>query len=385
MCRQRAKVSVPCLHETQTWMLHEGREVTENLKRAGMLLLCMLWLAAVSGCGSEKDWVFDLNGESIDSTEVAVFGLIFTEEYKITDAGQLLKYHVDGETYADFYKDQLEQEIIKAALLYREAELSGHKLTREEKDAVRSQAQALFDHYGKDWLKKRGISLSDIEDVVEMRVLGDSYLESLAEGDRKEEEEPDSREPDRYLRVYQVTFPVVSLDADGMVQSDADGSLIKLPEEDCAQMKELAEFYAERVREDTGMEDALKTLAADYAGTGQDEEGTDLSGLCRNVRGVEKYLKYQDLDDAWSRELDSLKPEETSSVLEADYGYVVLKLLDADAREQGQILAEHTKQVATQDTSSRLLDKLVATYVREDQNYRNDELWSPVLVSAFMK
>lgn len=351
-----------------------------------MMLLCMLLMVTAAACGSEKDWVFHLNGESIDSTEVAVFGLIFTEEYKITDAGRLLEYHVDGETYADFYKDQLEQEIARTVLLYREAELSGHKLTQEEKGTVKSQAQALFDHYGKDWLKKKGISLSDIEDVVGMRVLGDSYLESLAEGDRKEdEEEPDSREPDRYIRVYQVTFPVVSLDSDGMVQSDADGSLVKLPEEDCERMKELAEFYAGQVRDGTGMEDAIKTLAADYAGLGQDEDRTELDELCRNVRGMEKYLKYQDLDASWQGELDSLKPEGISSVLEADYGYAVLKLLDADAKEQGQILADHAKQVVTQDTSSRLLDKLVATYVREDQNYRNDELWSPVLISAYMK
>ncbi len=356
------------------------------MKKIKMLLLGLALLLTVTACGSEKDWVFNLNGKRIDSTEVAAFGLIFTEEYKITDLGRLLEYHVDGETYADFYKDQLEQEIIKAALLCREAEQAGHKLTREERGEVKTQAQALFEHYGKDWLKKKGIALSDIEEVLEMRALGTSYMESLAEADRTEkEEEPEEREPDRYIRVYQVTFPTASLDQDGMVQSDEDGSLVKLPEEDCARVRGLAEFYARKVQEGAEMESAIKSLAADYAEEGQAEDGAELAALCRNVRGMEKYLKYDDLEDSCRRAVDMLEPGGISGVLEADYGYLVVKLLDRDAKEQGEMLENHARQAAAQDTSSKLLDKLIATYVREDQDYRNDALWSPVLISVFVK
>lgn len=334
-------------------------------KRSLVIAIYAIMLIALTACGKKEEWVFSLNGEKLYDKEITVLGLVYTKEYNIVDIDQLGEYHEEGETYAEFYKKGLEDEILSTVLLYSEAKKEKYKLTKEEEEMVSANAEALVAFYGEDWLKKKDISVSDIETIYEMKQMGDGYVASLSGEEFGEEEQAESRE-EHYVKVYQVTFPTVRLDENGMVQSDTDGSIMKLSEGECQEMEAAAERFA-----------------------GQAQAGEDMAELLqeydRTVTGMEKYLKYEDLDTQYQKEIDGLIRGGISNVIPSAYGYYVVKLLDKNASEHAQLLSSHEAASEEMQEKQDLLDKLYATYVRPDQDYKNEEKWKAVRISSFMK
>ena len=64
------------------------------------------------------------------------------------------------------------------------------------------------------------------------------FPESSDEEDGKKEEKDDETD-ERYVSVYQVTFPTVAFDDRGMVKSDSDGNLIEVSIEEKNKMKDM--------------------------------------------------------------------------------------------------------------------------------------------------
>lgn len=331
------------------------------MKKFLTFFMCIGLVVVLTACGTENKWIFSLNEEKIYDREVTLFGLIYTKEYNV-DMEQLAKEREDGQTYADFYKNGLENEIISVVLLYKEAQNAKYKLTKEEIKDVEAESEAFVSFYGKDWLKKKDISVSDVKTVYEMRALGNSYAKSLST-DEAVEKQP---EEERYVKVYQVTFPTVLPDKNGMVQSDKNGRVMKQSEEKCQEIEEAAHHYADQAHAGEDM----KTLLDDY-----DE----------SVTGMEKYLKYADLNKEYKDAIDQLEENGVSDVIVSDYGYYVVQLLDGDASDHAKLLASYEENSGEQQEKGELLDKLYATYVREDQNYKNQELWENVKISYFIK
>ncbi|MBR1865513.1 MAG: peptidyl-prolyl cis-trans isomerase [Lachnospiraceae bacterium] len=334
-------------------------------KSIGIIGICMVLAVVLTACGSGKEWVFSVNGEKLYDKEVTIFGLIYTKEYHIVDAERLPDYYDEekGQTYAEFYKQGLKDEILSVVLLYTEAKKDGCKLTKEAKQEVRADAEALVESYGEEWLKKKDISVSDVERIYEMKYLGDAYVEGLS-GDTEEQEE--TTEQQRYVKVYQVTFPTVLTDENGMVQSDSEGELRMRSEDECRQMEEQAATFAEQAQAGEDMETLLRDCD-------------------QTVTGMEKYLKYADLDADYQKEIDGLAIGGISNVIPSAYGYYVVKLLDKDAAEHAALLKKHETDSDTQQGRQELLEKLYATYVRPDQNYENEERWDTVRISSYIK
>lgn len=334
-------------------------------KTIGTIAIWMVLAVLLTACGAREEWVFSINGEKLYDKEVTIFGLIYAKEYHIVDADRLQEYYDEekGQTYAQFYKQGLKDEILSTVLLYREAKKDGCKLTKEEKEAAKADAEALVESYGDPWLEKKDVDVADVERIYEMKYLGDSYVESLSDdtGDQKE-----TTEQPRYVKVYQVTFPTVLADETGMVQSDSEGRIQKRSEDECQQIEAQAAAFAEQAQAGEDLETLLKDCDA-------------------AVTGMEKYLKYADLDPDYKKEIDRLATGEISNVIPSDYGYYVVKLLDQDAAEHAALLEKHEANSDTQQGRQELLSKLYATYVRPDQNYENEERWDTIRISYYIK
>ena len=288
--------------------------------------ICIGLLVCLSACGKGNKWIFSLNGEELYDKDITVFGLIYAKEYNIENTDKLKETYEGNETYEEYYKSQLEEEIISTVLLYAKAKENNCKLTKEAEKEVSQNVEELIEAYGKEWIETKDITQSDIEKIYEMKLLGNSYIESLT----GEEDEEVQKENTRYIKVYQVTFPVVLLDKNGMMQSNQDGTVQKQPEAEIAVKRSEAEAFAQKAKSGEDMEELVK----DYDDT---------------VTGAEKILKYEDLDLEYKKAVDKISEGESSDVITSEYGYYVIKLIDADDTEYEESISAYETTKISQD------------------------------------
>lgn len=330
-------------------------------KQIILSFVCVGLVMYLSACGIGKKWIFSLNGEKIYNEDVTAFGLIYTKEYNIENTDELQEIYEGNETYAEYYKNELEDEILSTVLLYSEAKKNNCKLTKEEKQEISEKVEELVNEYGKEWLKERKVSDSDIEKIYEMKFLGNSYVESLT----KEEEEGESGENSRYVRVYQVTFPTVLLNEEGMIQSNQDGTVQKQSEEEIEKIKLQAEDFAEKVKSGEDIEKLVK----EYDNT---------------VTGVEKTMRYEDLDTEYKQAVDKLSKGDCSEVISGEYGYYVIKMLNDDDKEFVQAIADYEATTIVTDKKDEIVEELYDTYIKDNKDYKNAERWKEITIKLFL-
>ncbi len=325
-------------------------------------IVCVGLLICLSACGKGSKWIFSLNGEKVYDKDITVFGLIYAMEHKIDNTDKLKELYDEKQTYQEYYKGQLEDEIISTVLLYGKAKEDNCNLTEEAKEEILKKVDELTASYGEDWMEKKKIKSSDIEKIYEMKLLGDSYI-------KKQKEEKNGNDPEnkgRYIKVYQVTFPTVLLDENGMVKSNQDGTIQKQSEEMSAKRKSDAEEFARKVKSGEAMEKLVK----DYDNT---------------VTGVEKILKYEDLDTAYRKEIDKISVGQSSDVIVSEYGYYVVKLLDTNDTEYADLLSDYENEKSSQDERAEVLQELYDAWIRDDKHYKNSKRWDKIKFASFLK
>lgn len=338
------------------------RRVTKHIIS---ISVCLVLLLGLWGCEKKEDWIFDLNGEKIAQKDVAAFAFIYATEYNVKNREQLDERYEGSVTYGEYYKQQLEEDIVSTVLLYKEAG-SKVKLSDQEKEQIDVGTENVIERFGEEVLEKAGVSKSDIENVYRMKMSGDAYLRSVSEGAVSSESEDEEKEDrsDHYIKVYQVTFQTVQTDEEGMVQSDAEGNLKKLSSSEIASRKQEAYSFAERVKQGDRMEDLL----AEY-----------------NVVGMEKYLKYSDLDKNYKSEIDKLSEGEVSEVIESDYGFHVIRLLDKEDTEYAEQLDMHEKEIEEVSVRESELERLYSEYAQPNKDYKNATLWQEIDMKNYIR
>lgn len=329
-------------------------------KRILAIWFCVMLVAVCTACGSKNNWVFSLNDEKLYDIDVKVFGLIYVTEYNIKDNEQLKEEYIDGKTYQEFYLNDLKEVIIKDVLLYKDAMKNRHSLTSEEKEQVETNTKALVEACGKQWLSANDITESDIRKIYEMKAIAESYINTISKVELEEEEEI------RYVEVYQVLFPTVEFDEDGMVRTNQDGTLVMVSAGEASEMKELANEFVTKVSEGKEPEN----LAKDYQSKGV--SGTNLS------------LKYNDLEDSYKNAIAGLGEGKTSGVIESDYGYYVVKLLNKDATEFEDTINQHDAETLGNQERDELYKRLYDTYVGNGQEYINQDKWEKITMASFL-
>lgn len=353
------------------------------IKRLSFILITAVLVMGLTACGKKKDLVFTLNGKQIDKKSVDVFGLIYVAEHSIVDSSRLNDVYEDGKTYSEYYKSDLEEEIVLSVLLSKEADDKKFSLSKEDKQEAENRADSLIEKLGEDGIKHFGIDRDDIVDVYRLKLHGNSYAASIGEDtgednvdsdmvkDAGEDSDDSVKESDglhvedRYVKVFQVTFPTVVYDASGMIMTDREGELIRVSSGEMEEMKSAAEDFSEKAKEGEDVEKLLK-----------DEPAA--------VKGVERVLKYEDISDDYKSELSKIKPGEVSSVIDGEYGYYVVKLLDPEDDEHAELINNYEVQKKTSEAKEKLYTKLFDTYVGADKNYRNDDIWNTVSINDYL-
>lgn len=330
-------------------------------KRIVSVGLCLVMILGLAACKSKNDWIFSLNGEMLYDKDVAVYAYIYNTEYNVKSLEQLDEVYEDTTTYGEYYKQQLEEDIVSTVLLYKEAEKNKIKLSEEEKKEVEVRTEKVLERFGEKVLEGRDISKSDIGKVYEMKLLGESYLDSLPEDGKNDTTSADSGsdKEERYVRVYQVTFPTVLLDEDGMVQSDESGKLKKVSVTKMLEQEEAAKAFSESAKQGEDIETLLENSEA-------------------GATGVEKYLKYSDLEKEYRSAVDELAVGEISDVIESDYGYCVIRLLEKNDKAYAETIEKHEEQTENLSVKETEMERLYSDYAQPNREYKNGSAWSKV-------
>ena len=329
------------------------------IKGISAFILAAVMMITLSSCGKAKDVVFTLNGTKIYSKDVDIFAYMYVMEHSLVDADKLEDIYENGETYSEHYINDLEEEIVLAVLLSKEADENKVVLSDEDKDKAKVNADKLFERFGEEKLIDSGIEKADVEEIYEMRFRGDAYAASIGN-------EYADVSDDRYIRVFQVTFPTVVLDDSGMVKSNKDGELIRISVGEMEQMKADAESFSEKGR-----------------------SGEDIKALLKDepesVTGVERTLKYEDLSEDYKKSVDKLSQGDVSEVINGDYGYYVIEMLNNDDKDHAASIDNYEKQVNAIAARDELYEKLLNSYVGKNQEYRNDKLWEEMSIRKYMQ
>ena len=352
------------------------------IKRMTGILLSFIIMCTSTSCGFGGKAIFTLNNVKVERSDVDIFGFMYVMEHSMVSTDELNEYFENGETYAEHYKKELEEEIVLSVLLSKEADDNGVLLSKEDENKAKDNAARLVEMFGEDRLNELNIGQEDVEKIYEMRFRGDSYAASISENysgmtgvqlestsDNAPEEAtaaPEGEENDRYVRVFQVTFPTVVFDASGMIKTDKNGELIKVSSEEAEKMKEAAEAFAEKAKSGENIESLLKAEP-------------------KEVTGVERTLKYSDLSNDYKASIDTLSETQVSNVILSDYGYYVVKMLEKNDEEHAASIESYENQLKAVEARDELYEKLLNVYVGDDKNYRNDKLWEEVSIKSYMQ
>lgn len=335
-------------------------------KKIFVCMMCMLFVIGMSGCEKRKQWIFSLHGEKLYDKDVMAFGIVYSSEHNIANSEQLNEIYEGKMTYQEYYKEQFSESVIETTVLYAEAKQKGYKLSKEAEQEVYASADALVERYSEKWLEIKNLTKDDIVEVYKKKALGELYIEKemQTEGEKKDNSKDEGTE--RYVRIFQVTFPTVKLDDEGMVISNSNGEMETVSEEEKEKRKQEAESFAESAKAGGDLTELLKEYDS-------------------KVTGVERTLKYADLEETYKKAVDELDENEVSSVIESDYGYYVIELLESDDSGHAKKIAGYKEDVALDEEKSDIIDKLLAVYAKEEKEYRNREKWDEISFASFLK
>lgn len=324
-------------------------------------ILCIIVCLLIFGL--KKKWIFSLNGEKLCNKEVTIFGMIYTKEHNITNSEHLEEIKEENQTYGEYYKKQLEDDMISTVLLYKEAKDENVCLEKEDKKEIEKKTEELMKSYGKGFIDERNISESDIKKIYEMKILSNAYMEQFMNQKKKKEI---SETKDRYVKVYQVSFLTVVLDENGKMKLNEDGSVQKKSVDEVEKIEEEAKLFAKHAKDF----ESLKNLLKEYDNT---------------VKGMEKYLKYDDLNASYKKAVDDCKQGEISDVIESQYGFYVIQIMEDNAKDYTNIIDNHQTNQNLQNEKIQKIEELYKKYIRDDIKYKNINRWQKISMQSFIK
>lgn len=339
--------------------------VKTYLKKVFAFGLCVAFLMSLCACGKEDSWLFSVREEVLHKEDVAAFAYIYLTEYNVRNVEQLESIYEDKVTYGEYYKQQLEKDVMETVLLYQEAKEEKLSLSDEDKQQIRVNVENVLERFDEETMKEQGVSEDDIEAVYKMKMLGEAYLNQVL-GESSEADDQEKQEQSRYVHVYQVTFPIVKLDEDGMLSTDAEGNIQKVASSEAEQMEQEAISFADQLQQGEAIEALLEKSSP-------------------GVTGMEKYLKYDDLDATYQKAIDEISQGECSGVIPSDYGFYVIKLLNANDKEYGDMLVSQGMVSGQASVRTQEVERLYSEYIQMNREYRNQAQWQEFAIEEYMK
>ena len=328
-------------------------------------LLCTLALFSLVlplfGCKKKENSSMLIVGEQkMSYEEVLAYGYIFAHEHNINNVADLQSVYEDDETYAQFYKQQMKDEMIDILLLCEQASVDKLKLSKDEKLDSKEKTQMMLDTYGENFFESVGVDASDLEAVYNRKSLASSYEKWFTGGEDKQQDMA------RYIKVFQVTFQTVLTDEMGNVMTDESGMVQQKSSEKIVEYRQLASDFAE---ENFSLEEAKKVIK-DYNS---------------DIFGAEKYLKYDDLSVEYKKAVAGLSVGSFSEPFEGPYGIYVVQMIENDAKEYAEKMTDHELAKQYSEKMEEQLSKLQTQYIGGASDCMNDDLWKDITMEQFVR
>ena len=264
----------------------------------------------------------------------------------------------DGTTQAENMGEAIMQEAIYDETLYLKATESGYTATDNDIKTATEQRDELAKELTKKQKMIRGLSSSELYDVLLKKAIADRYKTDVITGFGLDYDEitADIKEKDykQYdFQYYHVSTTTTNDDGESVSVSDDEKANLK------ARMDELA------VSAETA-EDFTKLL-------GEDEETITFN---ENGQLIEK----DGFDEKIDKKIKKMSKDEVSDVLEGEDGYYLIKLIDNTSKESYETAVETAKTNAEEEAfEEEYTNNIEPGYVSEI-NY--DE-WDYVKIGSY--
>ena len=310
-------------------------------KVAGLLCLCLTG-ALLAGCaGTEKSnsetVLFEYAGQKVYLDEAWIYAKTIQSQYESWYGTSIWDYEVSDEdgnpaTMEEVTKKDMITQIKMVKYLSSEAKKNNISLTDEEKEEAKTNAETSMSSISESDLQQTGITLETMTKVYEENQLASKYHDQIVE----EADLTVTDEEARQYKTYNLLFETF--------EYDDSGQKVEYSAKKKASQKKKAEEALKRIR---AGEDDLEKLAEEYKATNSSEYtmGDDEST-------VEEY-----------REAAlKLKKNEVSDIVESEFGYHIIKMLDTNDEE------------ATEEKKEELLSEKQSEYFTEKYTELTEDL-----------
>lgn len=302
-------------------------------KAAGLLCLCLTGTLLLGGCaGTTKSTsetvLFEYDGQKVYLDEAWVYAKTIQSQYESWYGSSIWDYEVSDEdgnptTMEELTKKDIITQIKMVKYLSTEGQKNGISLTDEEKETAKTNAESFMSSVGEDDLKQTGITEDTMVKVYEENTLASKYHDKIVEEGNIEVSDEEARQYKTYNLLFE-TF-----------EYDESGQKVEYSAKKKAAQKKKAEEALSRIR---AGEDDLEALAEEY-GAEQSSEYT----FGDDGTTVQEYL------DAAMK----LKKNEVSDIVESEFGYHIIKMLDpndadATAAKKEELLEEKENEYFTE-------------------------------------
>lgn len=331
-------------------------------KRIAAVVLAATML--LTGCGSKSgasgDTAFTISKDNKKVAEVSAeyawvdalymkdvyesfFGTEFWEE---TDE--------DGNTNAEYFKEELANDLKMRKIVALEAEKAGITLSDEEKDICQENAEANFETITAETKELTGITVDTLAEYERDYAIYEKYETSLAADADITIDEEALRQSDLFV----LTFETVEYNDDGEAEEfDADKKV---------EVKKKADAAYKLLQDGKTMEQVAET-------NGMDPEE------CMWVMGKTAEEDQDDYyDEAFEKAAFALKEGEYSKVVEGLDGYYIIQMTSLNNEEQTEAAIESAQEDAVSALFEETIEKLMDGY----DVTTNDSIWSKIDFTA---
>ena len=311
-------------------------------KKIAKLLCVCLTGAVLVGCGNENKSndevvLFTYDGQKAYMDEAWVYAKTIQSQYEAWYGSAVWDYEVndnDGNktTMEELTKKDIVEQMKMVKFLSAEAKKNGIALTEEEETEIKKNAEDFMSSVGQDDLTQTGITEDTMIRVYEENALASKYHNKVIEDAKIEVSDEEARQ----FKTYNLLFETF--------EYDDNGQKVEYSAKKKAEQKQKAEEALARIKNgETNLAKLAKEYKADKSSeyTCGDDEST-----VKEYRDAAKVLK----------------KGEVSDIVESEFGYHIIKMLDPKDKE------------ATEENKEKILQEKEAEYFNEKYEEMTKEL-----------
>lgn len=320
-------------------------------KMTKALCICMTATLLV-GCGSgtaqsgKGNVLFQYAGQDVTLEETWLYLKTMQSQYESYYGDSIWENKVTDEdgketTLAEVTKKDTIKQIKMVKYMSSEAKKLELNLTEEEKKELVANAEGFMESVSKEDLEQTGITKEVVEKVYEENALASKFHDDLM----AKEEIPISDEESRQYKTYNLLFETFEYDEQGQKKEyDAKQK---------AKQKAKAEKALARIKK--GEKDLAK-LAEEYK--------------------ADKSSEYTFGDDGttapeYAKAAMKLKKGEISGIVESEFGYHIIKMIDPDDKEAGEQKKQELRQQKENEFFMKKYEELTKP-LEEKWNFEKD-------------